>query len=57
MTFTNIVYESPEPAPPPPVSKPPASARFWFFHCGVFVGMDVTPTTNLMEEEQKPCQK
>jgi len=57
MTFANIVFETPEPAPPPPVPKPPASARFWFSHCGVFVGMDVTSTTNLMEEEQKPCQK
>lgn len=57
MTFANIVVESPEPAPPPPVPKPPAPARFWFSHCGEFVGIDVTSTTNLMEEERKPCQK
>jgi len=57
MTFTNIVFETPEPAPSPPVEKPPAPARFWFSHCGVFIGMEVSSTTNLMEEEQKPCQK
>ena len=57
MTFTNIVLELPEAAPPLPPLKPPAPARFWFSHCGVFVGMDVTSATNLMEEERKPCQK
>jgi hypothetical protein len=57
MTFQNILLEIPEASPPPPPSKPPAAARFWFARCGVFVGMDVSSTTNLMEEEEKPCQK
>jgi hypothetical protein len=56
MTFVNVVVDIPDttPAPPP---KPPASPRFWFAHCGGFVGMDINATTNLMEEEQKSCQK
>lgn len=57
ITFSNIVLEMPEAAPPPPAPKPQAPARFWFSHCGVFVGIDVNSTTNLMEEERKPCQK
>ena len=57
MTFANIVLEFPEAPPPPLPPKLPPPPRFWFAHCGVFVGMDVTSTTNLMEEEGKPCQK
>lgn len=43
---------SPPPIPPPP---PPAHPKFWINRCGIFVEVEVSPTTNLMEEEQKPC--
>jgi hypothetical protein len=57
MTITNIVVEVPEAAPPPSPAKPPAASKFWFARCGVFIGMDVGSTTNLMEEEGKPCAR
>ena len=57
VTFQNIVVEMPEATPPPSPPKAPAPSKFWFAHCGGFVGMDVDSRTNLMEEEGKPCQK
>lgn len=57
MTIVNIEVEMPEASPPPSPPKPPAPSKFWFAHCGGFVGMDVDSRTNLMEEEGKSCQK
>jgi hypothetical protein len=56
MTIVNVVVDIPD-TTPEPAPKPPASPRFWFAHCGGFVGMDVNATTNLIEEEHKSCQK
>jgi hypothetical protein len=45
---------APSPIPPPP---PPARSKFWINRCGSFVEIEVSPTTNLMEEEQNPCSR
>jgi hypothetical protein len=45
---------SPSPIPPP---APPARPKFWINRCGIFVEVEVSPTTNLMEEEQNPCPR
>jgi hypothetical protein len=55
MTIVNIAVEVPEASSPTSPPKPPAPSKFWFPRCGVFIGMDVDSTTNLMEEEGKPC--
>jgi hypothetical protein len=57
MTIVNIAVEVPDASPPPSPQKPPAASKFWFARCGVFIGMDVDSTTNLMEEEGKPCAR
>lgn len=57
MTIMNIAVEVPEASSPTSPPKPPAPSKFWFARCGVFIGMDVDSTTNLMEEEGKPCAR
>lgn len=54
LTIVNVQVERPE-EPPPPPPKPPAPAKFWIARCGSFVELQVSPTMNLMEEEQKGC--
>ena len=56
LTFVNVqinhpALDSPSPVPPPPPTRP----KFWINRCGIFVEIEVSPTTNLMEEEQHPC--
>jgi hypothetical protein len=45
---------SPSPTPPPAT---PARPKFWINRCGNFVEIEVSPATNLMEEEQNPCSR
>ena len=40
---------------PPPAA--PARPKFWINRCGSFVEIEVSPATNLMEEEQNPCSR
>jgi len=57
LTVVNVQINLPtlaSPSPPPPPS-PPARPKFWINRCGTFVEIEVSPTTNLMEEEQTPC--
>ena len=54
LTIITIPVERPEEPPPPPL-KPAAPAKFWTARCGVFVELQVSPTMNLLEEEQKSC--
>ena len=57
LTVVNVQINLPtlaSPSPPPPPS-PPARPKFWINRCGVFVEIEVSPTTNLMEEEQTAC--
>lgn len=57
LTVVNVQINLPtleSPSPPPP-SSPPARPKFWINRCGTFVEIEVSPTTNLMEEEQTPC--
>jgi hypothetical protein len=37
------------------VSSVPARPKFWTNRCGVFLEIEVSGKTNLMEEEEKPC--
>lgn len=57
LTVVNVqinlpILASPSSLPPP---SPPARSKFWINRCGSFVEIEVSPTTNLMEEEQTPC--
>ncbi len=54
LTIINVQVE-PKEDPPPPPPKPPAPAKFWTARCGSFVELQVSPTMNLIEEEQKGC--
>ena len=54
LTIVTIQVERQE-EPPPPPPKPSAPAKFWTARCGTFVELQVSPTLNLIEEEQKPC--
>lgn len=59
LTVVNVQINLPELVSPPPVPPPvaPASPKFWINRCGNFVEIEVSPTTNLMEEEQTPCSR
>ena len=54
LTIINVQVDSKE-EPPPPPPKPSAPAKFWTARCGSFVELQVSPTLNLIEEEQKRC--
>jgi hypothetical protein len=59
LTVVNVqinlpTVESPSPIPP---SAAPARPKFWINRCGSFVEIEVSPTTNLMEEEQNFCSR
>ena len=41
--------------PSAPSIAPAVRPIFWTNRCGVFVEIEVSPTTNLIEEETKPC--
>ncbi len=55
LTIVDVQVQNPE-QPPPPPPKPPAPAKFWTARCGTFVELQVSPTMNLIEEEQKGCK-
>lgn len=57
LTVVNVQINLPASPSPSPIlpARPPASPKFWINRCGVFVEIEVSPTTNLMEEEQTPC--
>ena len=56
LTVVNVQINLPTPALTPiPPAPPPARPKFWINRCGIFVEVEVSPTTNPMEEEQKPC--
>jgi hypothetical protein len=48
--FSTLVPSSTTPAPPPA-----ARPKFWTNRCGVFEEINVSPETNLLEEEQTSC--
>ena len=52
------IHLPPVDRPSPPAAQPARSIRptFWTNRCGVFVEIEVSPTSNLVQEEQKPCQ-
>lgn len=57
LTVVNVQINlpaSPSPSPIPP-ARPQASPKFWINRCGIFVEIEVSPTTNLMEVEQTRC--
>ena len=54
LTIINVQVDLPE-EPPLPPPRPPAPAKFWTARCGGFVELQVSPTMNLIEEEQKSC--
>ena len=57
LTVVNVQINLPAVAPPAPIQPPSLQARpkFWINRCGTFVEIEVSPTTNLMEEEQTSC--
>ena len=57
LTVVNVQINMPTPPSPAPIppARPPAHPKFWINRCGVFVEIEVSPATNLMEEEQTPC--
>ena len=57
LIFVNVL-RIPEAPPDLPLSpKPSAAPRFWIAHCGGFVEINLASTANLIEEEQRACQK
>jgi len=58
ITIVNIHIDIPASDQPPTVPpSPPTPPKFWIERCGTFVQVDVSSTTNLMEEERKPCAR
>jgi hypothetical protein len=57
LTVVNIQINMPTSPSATPIlpARPTASPKFWVNRCGVFVEIEVSPTTNLMEEEQTSC--
>lgn len=56
LTVVNVQINLPTPAPTPiSPAPPPARPKFWINRCGIFVEIEASPATNLMEEEQRPC--
>ena len=57
LTVVNIQINMPTSPSATPIlpARPAASPKFWINRCGVFVEIEVSPTTNLMEEEQTSC--
>ena len=57
LTIVNVQINLPALVAPSPITPPaaPAHSKFWINRCGSFVEIEVTPTTNLIEEEQTPC--
>jgi hypothetical protein len=57
ITVINVEINLQTLVPPSPIPPPPTAARpkFWINRCGSFVEIEVSPTTNLMEEEQNSC--
>ena len=56
MTILNLQVPIPDlEQRPVPAPTPPAHSKFWIAHCGSFVELEVNPTMNLIDEEQKPC--
>lgn len=57
LTVVNVQINLPPPASPLPIAppRPPARPKFWINRCGSFVEIKVSPSTNLVEEEQHSC--
>lgn len=57
LTIVNVQINVPTVASPSPIPSPAAPARpkFWINRCGIFVEIEVSSATNLMEEEQHAC--
>lgn len=57
LTVVNVEINLPALVPPSPIQPAPLPARpkFWINRCGSFVEIEVSPATNLMEEEQNLC--
>ena len=57
LTVVNVQINLPALVPPSPLPPPaaPPRSKFWINRCGSFVEIEVSPTTNLMEEELAPC--
>lgn len=48
-----LAPNQPSESSPPPAH--PVHPKIWTNRCGTFVELNVTPTSSLIEEEQKPC--
>jgi hypothetical protein len=59
LTVVNVQINLPALVAPSPIPPPAAPARpkFWINRCGSFVEIEVSPATNLMEEEQNSCSR
>ena len=58
LTIVNVEIHLPPLDQPPatfPAPTSPARPKFWTNRCGVFVEIEVSSTTNLIQEEEKPC--
>jgi hypothetical protein len=56
LTVINVEINLPSAERPSALPVAPAVRPiFWTNRCGVFVEIKVSPTTNLIEEETKPC--
>jgi hypothetical protein len=58
LTVNVEIHLPPVDRPSTPAAQPARSIRpiFWTNRCGVFVEIEVSPTSNLVQEEQKPCK-
>lgn len=57
LTVVNVQINLPAMVPAAPIPPPaaPARSKFWIERCGSFVEIEVSATTNLIEEEQNSC--
>ena len=59
LTVVNVQINLPPPAYPIHITptSPSARPKFWINRCGSIVEIEVSPTTNLMEEERPSCSR
>jgi hypothetical protein len=60
LTVVNVQINLPAALFSPPTVPPPAAparSKFWIHRCGSFVEVQISSTTNMMDEEQSPCSR
>jgi hypothetical protein len=59
LIVVTVQINFPELASPSPIPSPatPTRPKFWINRCGTFVEIQISSTTNMIDEEQSPCSR